>query len=282
MNIRCIALDLDRTTLNSQGHFSPGNRQAMEDAIARGIHIVIASGRSLTSLPEEVVSVPGIEYAITSNGAAIYHLPTGRCLRRLTLPAQSVRDILRLTADEPVAYEAFVEGQAYAGEDYLQDPIRYGATAQGAAYVRRTRRPVPDIVAFIHSHMEELDSLDVVVPNGTIKARLMELLDREVAELYMTSSVPRLIELSHPEGGKDGAVCFLAGLLGISLAEVAAFGDGDNDADMLRSAGFGVAVAGATPACLAAADLVTATNDEDGVALGIQQILKGQESFHDI
>ncbi|MDY3985715.1 MAG: HAD family hydrolase [Dysosmobacter sp.] len=282
MNIRCIALDLDQTTLDNRGRLSPGNRRAMEDAIARGIHIVIASGRALASLPEDVVSVPGIEYAITSNGAAIYHLPTGTCLRRLTLPPRSARDILRLTAGEPVAYEAFVQGEAYAGEDYVRDPMRYGATAQGAVYVRRTRHPVPDILEFIHHHIGELDSLDVVVQDGETKARLMELLGHEVSDLYMTSSVPRLIELSHPQGGKDGGVRFLAGVLGTPMSEVAAFGDGDNDADMLRAVGFGVAVAGATPACLAAADLVTASNDEDGVAQGIHHILKGQEPYHDI
>ena len=51
MNIQCIALDLDRTTLNSQGRLSAGNRQAIEAAIAQGIHVVIASGRALASLP---------------------------------------------------------------------------------------------------------------------------------------------------------------------------------------------------------------------------------------
>ena len=68
MDIKCIALDLDRTTLNAQGRLSDGNREALEYAISRGIHIVIASGRPLGSLPEDVLSVGGIEYAITSPG----------------------------------------------------------------------------------------------------------------------------------------------------------------------------------------------------------------------
>ena len=56
---------------------------------------------------------------------------------------------------------------------------------------------------------------------------------------------------------------------------MAAFGDGDNDVDMLAYVGRGIAVANATPACLAAADLVTGRHDEDGVAQGIYQILDG-------
>ena len=66
------------------------------------------------------------------------------------------------------------------------------------------------------------------------------------------------------------------------MPEIAAFGDGDNDADMLRIVGLGVAVAGASPDCLAAADFIAASNDEDGVAQGIYHILKEQEPFHDI
>ena len=70
MNIKCIALDLDRTTLNASGRLSDGNYNALCHAIENGVHIVIASGRSFDTLPKDVLAVPGIEYAITSNGAA--------------------------------------------------------------------------------------------------------------------------------------------------------------------------------------------------------------------
>ena len=79
MRIRCIALDLDRTTLNSEGHLSERNRRAIERAISSGIQIAVASGRSLDSLPGEVLEIPGIRYAITSNGAAVYDLKGKIC-----------------------------------------------------------------------------------------------------------------------------------------------------------------------------------------------------------
>ena len=163
MNIQCIALDLDRTTLNAEGRLSPVNRQALEHAISKGVHIVIASGRAFASLPQDVVSVPGIEYAITSNGAAVYHIPSGRRLHGYLLEPQSVRDILRLTAGEEIACEAFIEGAAYADAAYVADPVAHGATPQAIPYIQRTRRPEPDIRAFILSHAHQLDSLDLVV-----------------------------------------------------------------------------------------------------------------------
>ena len=113
MSIQCIALDLDQTTLDANGQLAPETRAALEHAISRGIHIVIASGRAFGSLPADVLAVPGIEYAITSNGAAVYHIPSGKCLHNYTLTPTSVRQILLATENEPVVYEAFVKGVAY-------------------------------------------------------------------------------------------------------------------------------------------------------------------------
>ena len=64
MAIKCIALDLDGTTLDQDGRLPEANRKAMEDAITQGIEIVIASGRAYDTLPQEVLSIKGIGWAI--------------------------------------------------------------------------------------------------------------------------------------------------------------------------------------------------------------------------
>ena len=273
MAIRCIALDMDRTTLNPAGRLSENNRAALERAIARGIAVVIASGRTFTSLPADVLAVPGIEYAITSNGAAVYHLPTGKCLHRFLLEPASVERVLALTAGEDVTYEGFVDGQAYAERSYVEHPERYGADGLAAAYVRETRRPEPEIRAFLRAHARQLDGMDIVIRDPAVKARLWALLEREVPELYVTSSIQRLLELAHRDAGKHSGVRLVLERLGIAWEETAAFGDGDNDAEMLSFAGVGIAMANATPVCLAAADLVTKSNGEDGVAWGMAHFL---------
>ena len=94
MDIKCIALDLDSTTLNLESRLSSENRKALEYAISKGVQIVVASGRAFATLPEDILTVPGIEYAITSNGAAVYHLPTGKRLHSYNLTPQSVEKIV--------------------------------------------------------------------------------------------------------------------------------------------------------------------------------------------
>jgi hydroxymethylpyrimidine pyrophosphatase-like HAD family hydrolase len=162
MDIRCIALDLDRTTLNEHARLSEGNRKALEHAISKGVHIVIASGRGFASLPQDVISIPGIEYAITSNGASVYHSPSGKRLMSYTLDPESVQKILDLTAGMHLAYEAFIDGVAYAQADYVENPGLYGA-ANATQYIQSTRIPISDFRSFLLEHRTELESIDLVV-----------------------------------------------------------------------------------------------------------------------
>ena len=269
--IRCVALDLDGTTLNSQGKLSERTRQAIRAVLERRIHVIVASGRPVSSLPEEVVGIPGIRYAVTSNGAAVRDLETGEILREYKLTPKAAEEILKLTEGMDVAYETFIAGIPYAQASYVADPVRYGAAATAVSYVRRTRKPVEDIRGFIRRHKEELDSIDVVIREG--KEALWKKLETQVEDIYVTSSVPQLLEISYKEAGKASGVRFLLDHLKIAREHLAAFGDGDNDSGMLRLAGVGVAVANAVPGCLAAADRITGSNDEDGVAAELERIL---------
>ena len=69
---RLIALDLDGTLLDRQGAVTPRTRQAIADAVAQGVVVLPATGRPLSNLPPVVAQLPGIRYAITSNGAAVW------------------------------------------------------------------------------------------------------------------------------------------------------------------------------------------------------------------
>ena len=274
MRIRCIALDLDRTTLNSEGHLSGDNRKAIEQAISSGIQIAVASGRSLDSLPGEVMEIPGIRYAITSNGAAVYDLKEGVCLRQYKLKAEAVRDILRWTQGEDVTFEAFIDGKPYAEKAYVEDPVRFGAMPRSIPYIQGTRKPTEDMRSFIREHEGELDCIDVVVKSEKYKQRLWKTLEKQVRDVYITSSVKQLLEISDINAGKDTAAEFLIGYLGLTREELAGFGDGHNDSGLLKYAGIGFAVANASKECREAADRIVASNDEDGVAEGIDYILK--------
>lgn len=269
MAIKCIAIDLDRTTLNREGKLSAGNRSALEKAITSGIHIIIASGRAFDTLPKDVLAVPGIVYAVTCNGAAMYHIPTGKCLKRYRLKSKAVEAVMEAVAGADVTYETFSDGIAYAGKEYIENPVRFGAAPQVVDYVKKSRHMQDDIVKFINENKHRLDSVDVIVKNEEQKREVWELVRKATDEVYITTSVPHAVEIADKNAGKKAGLAFFLDLLGIKREEAAAFGDADNDADMLRFAGYGIAMENASETCKEAADFISRHHDEDGLAYGL-------------
>lgn len=274
MNIKCIALDLDRTTLNEEGKLSAENKRTLEELIDKGIEVVIASGRAYDTLPKDVMAVAGIRYAVCGNGAAVYYVPTGECIRRCGLSAEALEAVLEVTADETVSYEGFIDGIAYAGKEYVENPVKYGATEQAVAYVQSTRHIQEDIVAFLRKNKDELDSMDVIVRDEESKQRIWEKIKNVTNKVYITSSVAQLLEIADQDAGKKAGVEFVAKRLGLCREEVAAFGDADNDIDMLQYAGIGIAMENASEGCKKAADYITRHHAQDGVSYGVRKILK--------
>ncbi len=273
-DIRLIALDLDDTTLRSDGSLSSQTRAAIDAAIDAGLEVVVASGRSLHSLPKDVAAIPGIRYAITSNGAAVSRIAGGERLVSLSLHRDTVHELIALFGNELL--ECFIDGQAYCDAKYIADPVRFGCSEAYVGYVKTTRLPVDDMRSFILDNADRLDSVDVLCQNAEHRAGLWEKA-LALPKAYITSSSPRLIEISDAEAGKGASLRRLCDILKIPASAVAAFGNGDNDADMLAFAGLGVAMKNATAACIASADTVCGSNDEHGVAQMLYKIIGDKE-----
>lgn len=271
--VKCVALDLDGTLLSDEKKVSEENREALMRAAEKGVHIVIASGRAYTSLPKEVLQIPGIEYAITSNGAKIYHVLTRECVRDTRMTAASVEKIRRQVKGMGMAEEIFVDGQPYAMAAYVKDPVAYGVEKHAVSYIQTTRVPVTDVEEFFQIHAGELECLDYILKDVTKRDEIWRLLEETVPDIYVTSSMPNRLEISHKDAGKRAAYEWLLGQLQIPPAQAAAFGDADNDWEMLDFVGYGIAMENATKRCKKAARAVTKKNTQSGVAYGFSTYL---------
>ena len=270
LNIKLIALDLDDTTLHSDATLSPEVENAIKRAIAAGVEIAVASGRSLHSLPKSVLNIGGIRYAITSNGSAVCRISDGEALACYTLRPESVSGILEYFSSELM--ETFIDGQAYCDARYYDDPAAYNCPPAYVDYVKTTRIPVKNMPEFIKANAGRLESVDLRAVGAEMRARLWEKAEK-IEGLYVTSSSPLLLEMADENAGKAQGLKFLCEYLGIPRESCAAFGNGDNDAEMLRWAGLGVAVKNASKLCLEAADLIGPSNDEDCVARVLEEVL---------
>ncbi len=271
--IKLIALDLDGTALNDKSHLPDYTREVLEQAAETGIRLGIASGRAYSSLPEEVLNLKGLAYAITSNGAATYDMKKKERSFAFPMEENKVEALLDLLNEEPeTAIEVFWEGNPYASRDFLDHPTAYGAPERAVPYLQRTRTPVPDILAFVRNHRKELDALDLICQGPLDKVEWFDKINR-VGGLYMTSSTHYRLELSSLKSGKGAALREAAARLNVCPDEIIAFGNADNDIDMLRFAGIGVAVANSPENVKREADRVAPPNTEEGVAQVLEEIL---------
>ena len=274
MKIKLIATDLDGTFLTDKKEITPFTRSVVEEAVMKGICFVPATGRAFSAVPKEVLSLAHTEYVITSNGAAIYSVSKKKRIYECLLAEESVKKVLELDLAPEVAREAFWQGTPYSEESYIADPEKFGATAYGAAYVKRTRCPVKSIRSFICEHAGTIDSLAFTCADEKKRRELKRILEETIPGVYVTSSVSHMLEVGHADAGKGRTLLHLMELLGISREEAMAFGDADNDIDMLAAVRYGFAMNNGMENCKKAAYAVAGNNNEDGVAKEILKFIR--------
>ena len=272
MDLRLIALDLDGTTLNSQGKVSPYTKEILEKAIQKGIHVVIASGRALSAIPEDVLNIRGLEYIITSNGSSIFELSDSRRIYANDMKPGVVMSVLAIMRDTHFPFEVFIGGHAYTMQAYFDCPTDFDVPERMNNYVRTTRTPVSDMPDFILKHCDDIEGIDMIVPDQTQKQQVIAALSK-ISNLYITSSESYYIEMASGSVSKASALQALAAQFHITPEQVMAFGDSDNDIELLSYAGCGVAMQNATANLLKAASAVTRSNNEDGVAFYVESFL---------
>ena len=274
MNVKLLALDLDGTALRSNNTLSPKVARAIEAAADSGIEVVAASGRPYCSMPREVLALRGVNYVVSSNGAAI-HDRTGRRVHETPMAEGEVLRLLDLTSGYDLIWEAFLNGATFTDNRYLRDPLRYGCTPAYVGYVQGSRGGLDDMRQYIYDNRSRLDSVEYVCTDRALRERLRAKLERELKETYITSSSANFVEFMHKTATKSNALRWLCKRLKLSLSQTAACGNADNDADMIACAGVGAAVKNASESCRSAADVLLPDNDSDGVAALIKMLIGG-------
>lgn len=270
---KIIATDLDNTALNKESRLSVGNRKAFEKAIENGIEVVVATGRGLSGIPADILAVEGIKYTLTSNGACFYNIRTGEVLQQFTILPEDAKKLVEIGHRNNATYEIFVGGNAYVSKEYYEDPVSFGMPERLYNYIHNTRKPVEDIDAFISENIGKIENFAFVMGSMEVHRQIEADVAKECAHVFVTSADPQWVEVMSDESGKGKGLKHACEYLGIDLSESVAFGDGDNDVEMLRYAGFSVSVSNGSDLCRQSADFISSSNDSDGVARGISLIL---------
>lgn len=274
-NIRMIGLDLDGTLLDSNKVFTEYSRRVIGEAIKRGVIVLPATGRPVSGIPKDIMEFPGIRYVLTSNGARVLDMKTGEVLYEHLIPYETGKKLMEILRRFDAVLEIYYEGIGYTGIEDLKRVEQYMPSAPMVQYIRDTRRPVEDVWEMYCREHRPADKIQALFADMDERAAAFAAVRGELPEIEACGALSNNLEANGKGTGKGIALLKLGEILGIPREDIMACGDGANDIDMIRKAGFGVAMSNAIDEVKAAADYVTLSNDEDGVAKAIERYILG-------
>jgi Cof subfamily protein (haloacid dehalogenase superfamily) len=272
-----VAIDVDGTLVNSENHLTEATKAAVRAVMAKNIGVTLVSGRArLTMAPflaELGITLP----FISSSGAHIIDPVSNKTLYYSALPIEVLSVIVKhaRAVQSPIIFQEsdrlFYEGSPEVLQ-YLSDTYKIDITV--ADEFKAHFIQVDDI---LQAHAEPIKVYmchDPAIVQG-IEAKLKQ----QHLPIYMTYSAPPYLEITSSNATKGEAIQRLAAHLHIPLERILAIGDSRNDLSMFAVVGKRVAMGNAVPEVLAAADLVAPSNDEDGVAWTLRNVvLQGEAS----
>lgn len=262
---KLIAIDMDGTLLNDHHEVTPEVKKALLDARQAGATIVLCTGRPLggvTRYLQELELNQKGDYVIAYNGALVQDTHTNQVVVSYTLRYNDLVELdeLAKTLNTPMHY--FDDKRLYTGN---RDISQYTVYESFLTKVPLSYCPVeeadPSILVPKVMYIDEPEKLDQTI--AAIPAAVKE-------RYSMVKSAPFFYEILHPLVSKGNAVKHLAEKLGFKREEVMCIGDNGNDLSMIEYAGCGIAMENSIPELKAAADIVTTSNNDDGVAHAIR------------
>jgi len=275
--IKLIAMDLDGTLFNPDGIITEKTKEELQRVGALGVHTVISTGRPFNGLPFDQITDTDIEYAITTNGAAIYRIRDKKCLYDNSMTLDTYLPILEYILSREIHIDIYIDGKGYTPIRCRENIGRLDVPESLRAYMIATRTPVEDLLEYVKDCGEKVQKINLnFYPQSD-----GSLLHREDTLRFLQSNPDitvvgggfRNFEIGKAGVTKIEGIRELCKLLDVPMEQTMAIGDSENDYSMINAAGIGVAMANASEDILAIADYITTSNTEDGVGEAIKHFI---------
>lgn len=263
MAIRLLAVDLDDTLLNEKSEVSEANKRAIQEAVARGVIVTIATGRMFESA-QKIAGEIGLDVPLIAyNGALVESAISEEVLMKTCVDEDAAAAVLAMFREKGWYIQLYRDDTLYV--DTATDDTR--------DYERRVKTKAVEIGDMLYQNPRDI--LKMLAVNDADKLDYVEEVVQTTfrGKVFAPRSRPRLLEIVNAKVNKGEALRFVAEKFSIKREEVMAIGDSNNDVAMLEYAGLGIAMANASERVKTVAQAITASNEEDGVAKAIEQYI---------
>lgn len=264
---KLIAIDMDGTLLNSQHRISEENKQAITAARAKGVHVVLASGRPLDGMLaalQELDMDSDEDFVISYNGSMVQKVASKTPIRQAILTGADAKLIAEWADKLEVNVHAFSIDQGLI----TPKTSKYTQLESEINGIRLTEMPFDTL-----SDQEPVLKAMMIDEEPQLTKAIANLPDALHQKYTIVRSAPFFLEFMNKTSDKGAGVQALAEHLNIDASQVITFGDAGNDHHMLEYAGLGIAMGNATEDTKATADYITDTNNNSGVAKAIEKFV---------
>ena len=264
---KLIAIDMDGTLLREDKSVSERTKNAIKLAKEKGVYVVIATGRPIDGVSrylEELDMLGENDYVLSYNGGLVLKTKSREVVSKTVLTGSDLHYLHNLSKELGVNIHAFSEVHG------LITPKNSKYT-EVEANINGIRIAIND-----YSDIEDDHSIIKVmmIDEPEVLQKAIDNLPKEVYEKYtVVRSAPFFLEFLNKKVNKGTGVELLAKHLNIKQEEIMTFGDAGNDLDMIVYAGMGVAMANAFDEVKEAANYITDSNENDGVAKAIEKFV---------
>ena len=241
----------------------PRTRAALTATRAAGIHVVLVTGRMFQSVRPYALEAGLDDPVVCYQGAVVAEPVTGKWLRHVPIPLELARETI-----------AALQGEGFGLNCYVDDELYVASVTPGARryadFQHLELHVVGDLLDWLDRPPTKLVVIDEPEVLDGLKHRILERFDDR---LYISKSLPSFLEFASPAVTKAAGLDFLSERLGFTRERTVAFGDGENDIELVAWAAYGVAVANAHERVKEIAKLVCPSVDEEGVAQVLEAFL---------
>ena len=241
----------------------PRTRAAIARTLSAGIHVLLVTGRMFQSVRRYALEAGIEDPLVCYQGAVVAEPISGRWLRHVPIPLELARETIAALNAEGVELNCYVDDELYVAE-VTPEARRY------ADFQDLELHPVGDLLDWLDKPPTKLVVIGDPEALDGLKQRV---LDRFEGRLYISKSLPYFLEFASSDVTKAAGLEFLAEHLGFARERTLAFGDGENDIELVDWAGYGAAVENAHDLVKEVADFVCPSVDEEGVAQVLEAYL---------
>lgn len=273
MGVKLVAADLDGTLLRDDKLASDRTAASVERAIAHGVEVVLATGEMPVEFQGLLQKIPSLRYAVACTGACVLDCRSGEVLASDPLPAPVLRELWMRLRRFDMLFEVFQDGVIW---------VDGGKAARSAAYMAPSRHPgLPSTRTGKADFDRWLSGMDR--PADKVHIFFLDKATRDAAwdaarglDAYICCADEVDLEIMAAGVDKGTGLRRLAEHLGLRRDEILAVGDSGNDLAMLEYAGLHAVMANGDADLIAGADIVADTNENDGVAQLLDELVAGR------